>query len=285
MKITLASHYGFCQGVKNAIKIAENAVLNNKKPIYMLNKIVHNQAVVDHLSSLGIITLDDSRSLEEKILSLNEGTIIFSAHGHDKKLEELAKKRGLNVVDTTCPKVINNVLSMLKAKDNQQKVVYIGVKKHPETIASLSIDKEIIFLDFFAPDYSKLNKDDEVSIHNQTTLIQKDLDKIYQEISRRVKSISIRNDICYATTLRQKALEEVTDEEVIFIVGDKISSNSTRLFEVCKRLYPTKDVFQISTISDLDNIDLKKYKKGFLTAGASTPESIINPILNKLSND
>ncbi len=151
-------------------------------------------------------------------------------------------------------------------------------------MSALSLNKEIIFIDFFNPSFDEINKDEEYSIHNQTTLIKSELNKIYDSIKKISSSIEIKNDICYATELRQDALKKVKNEDVIFIIGDKISSNTTRLYEVCKNLYPNKVIFQIGNINDLLNLDLSSYKSCFITAGASVPDSIINPIINYLSN-
>lgn len=286
MEITLSKHYGFCFGVKKALEIAKNVVKQypNDK-IFMLNKIVHNQYVVDELCSLGIITLDDNRSLEEKICSINDGVIIFSAHGHDKKLDQLAKSRNLKIVDATCQRVIQNEKAILEAIHNNKKVVYIGIKNHPETISALSLNKDIIFIDFFNPEFNNIYLNDQLSIHNQTTLIQSELNKIYLEIKKITTNLEIKNDICFATSQRQNSLKEVTNEDVIFIIGDKISSNSTRLFEVAKSMYLDKDVYQISNVNDLFSIDLRQYKKGFVTAGTSAPDNVINPIIEYLKNN
>lgn len=286
MEITLAKNYGFCFGVSKALQIAKQTALDNpNEKIFMLNKIVHNQSVVDEIKQLGIIIYDDNRSLEEKISSINEGIIIFSAHGHDKKLDDIALKKGLKVVDATCQRVKQNEKSILKALNENKKVIYVGIKNHPETNASLSLSNKIIFLDFFNPDYSLINKNDNVSIHNQTTLIQSELNNIYEKIKEITDNIDIKNDICYATSLRQESLNEVTDEDVIFILGDKISSNSTRLYEVAKNKYPSLPVFQISNLDEIQKLDLSKYKKGFISAGTSTPNSVIEPIIKYLSNN
>lgn len=286
MEIKIAKNYGFCAGVKNALEIVNKTVLTSKdKKIYMLNKIVHNQNVIEQIKNLGVIILDDSSlTNEEKIKSISDGILIFSAHGHDKKLDLLAKKQNLEIVDTTCKKVLLNIKQIQNALLENKDVVYIGIRNHPETEASLAISDKIIFLDFFSPDYSKLNNLKHISIHNQTTLIQDDLIKIYTKIKQICQNVEVHNDICFATSLRQKSLLEVTDEDLIIIIGDKISSNSTRLYEVGKSLYPNRTVLQINSLEELTKFDLSKYKKGFITAGASTPDEVINPIVKYLQN-
>lgn len=205
MEITIAKNYGFCSGVKKALNETKKVANENKNTnIYMLNKIVHNDYVVDLLKKDGIKIIENDLSDEEKIKSIKDGILIFSAHGHDKKLDLLAKKQNLKIVDTTCPKVLLNFKQIKNALLNNKNVIYIGVKNHPETKASLSISDKIIFLDFFNPDYSLLNNLENVSVHNQTTLIQTDLKNIYQEINLRCKNIEFNNEICFATTLRQQ---------------------------------------------------------------------------------
>lgn len=285
MKITMSTSYGFCLGVKNAINIVSNVVntYQNTK-IYLLGKLVHNDFVNAELEKKGVTILSDSSSLEEKISKIDEGVVVFSAHGHDEKLDKIVKDKNLTLIDTTCPRVQANFNSIKKALKNGFKIVYIGIKNHPETIASMSIDKDIIFIDFKNPSYEALKNVDKVSIHNQTTLIQSELIPIYDEIKKLVDMVEIVNDICYATSKRQEALNEISDEDFILIIGDKISSNSTRLYEICQKKYPGKPSFMVNSLQEVINLNLSQYKKGFITAGASTPEGVINPIVNYLKN-
>lgn len=285
MKITLASHYGFCSGVKNAINIVFKARKDYPdKNIYLLNKLVHNEAVINQIKELGIIVLDDKRSIKDKIESINDGVIIFSAHGHDECLDKIAKERNLIIVDSICPRVKRNMISIKQTINNNKNVIFIGITNHPETVASLSIDENIYFIDFKNPSIEHIPALDNASIHNQTTLIQSSLDVIYDNLKKKINHMEIINDICFSTTNRQNALSEVTDEDLIIIIGDKISSNSTRLYEVAKQKYPNRSVYQVTSLDELKNIDISNNKKGFITAGASTPDIVINPIIEYLEN-
>ena len=140
------------------------------------------------------------------------------------------------------------------------------------------------FVDFKNPDYSVLKKGEYASVHNQTTLIQDALNPIYDVIRKYYSHVKIINDICFATKKRQQALDEVSDEDFIIVIGDKISSNSTRLFELAKQKYPNKRVFLVNSLDEVKRINFSKNEKGFITAGASTPKEVINPIIEYLKS-
>lgn len=284
MKIKLASKYGFCQGVKNALNAALFEISHNNDKIYLLNKIVHNKTVNDSLAAKGLIIFDDNRTDIQKIDDINEGTIIFSAHGHDKKLESLALKKGLKIIDATCPLVNLNERKIIESLNKGRTVFYIGIQKHPETNAVLSIDQRIIFIDFKNPSIPHLSPNTPISIHNQTTLIVNDLKAIYDEIKKEYTDVIFNNDICNATSQRQNALNEISDEDLIIIIGDKISSNSNRLYEIAKKNNPDKAVLFVLDLNDLKQYDLTNYNSAFISAGASTPESDINPIIEYLKS-
>lgn len=283
MEIILASTYGLCQGVKYALNIV-NYVLKQypKQKIYLLNHLVHNDYICQNLERKGIIILDDSRSDEEKISSINDGIIIFSAHGHDSKLEDLAKSKNLIVIDSACPKVkLNNNLIRNSIK-NKRTIIYIGINNHPETIASLSISKQIIFIDYKNPNYDVIQGVDNADVINQTTLAQEELKTIYEQLKKRISNLKIINGVCTSTSKRQNALLEYNNQDFILIIGDKYSSNSTRLFEIGKKL--NYNCYQISSLDEVKSLPLNKYKKGFITAGASTPDEVINPIIDYLKS-
>lgn len=284
MKVTIAKTYGFCQGVRRAIDIAKNAASSHPdEPIYMLNKIVHNRAVVDDLSSLGIVTLEGPASPKEKLRALNGGIVIFSAHGHDPEEERIARERKLKIIDATCPLVKKNLDSIRLALKKQKKIFYIGIPHHPETEAALALDASVSLIDFHHPVVPECDEG-EISVHNQTTLIREELQSIHDKIKARYADVSIEDDICFATESRQNSLRDIRDEDVIFIVGDTISSNSTRLYELAKKNNPEKAVFQVSGLEDVKKIDLRNFKKAFLAAGASTPDQAIVPIIAYLES-
>ena len=284
MEYKLASSYGFCNGVINALKIVKDTVNNNQNSkIFMLNNVVHNQHVVDELKDNGIIILNDKRTLEEKISSIKDGIVIFSAHGHDEKLDIIAKNNNLVIVDAICPKVKYS-FSLIKDALKSKTVIFIGIKGHEETEACLSISKNIIFIDYKNPDFNLIKPNTIYSIHNQTTLSQSELNNIYKNILKISPDSEIKNDICFSTLNRQKALEEVKDEDLIIIIGDPSSSNSMRLFEVSNRLYPNKKTLFISDVNEIKTLKLNQYKKCFITAGASTPPQIIKQIVNYIAS-
>lgn len=281
MKITLSKKMGLCNGVKSSLRIIEQTLKEYpNKQIYLLNKIVHNNFICNGLKDKGITILDDNRSLEEKILSIDDGVIIFSAHGHAKNLDILAKRKNLIIVDATCPKVNYNNSLIKQSIDKGENVIYIGIAHHPETEASLSIDSRIFFIDYKNPNYENINNLNKVIVHNQTTLLQDDLLQIYKEIQARVPLVEIKNDICHSTLERQKSLMDFNDEDFILVIGDTISSNSQRLYDLAKKIKSPS--FFVSNLDEIKKIDFSSYKKGFITAGASTPDEIINPIIEYL---
>ncbi len=257
MKVTRASTYGFCEGVRHALRFIDEAITNYpNQPIYLLNKIVHNDIVIQKIKEKGIIVLDDSRSLEQKINDISFGVIIFSAHGHDKKLDSIALKKGLTIIDATCPKVKYGFESIEKSLRQGREVFYIGIHNHPETVAALSLNPQIHFIDFKNPFLEKLPSIEKCSIHNQTTLIQSELLPIYDQIKKHCKDVEIINDVCFATSKRQSAINEITNEDLILIIGDPKSSNTMRLFEIAKKKYPTRGVFSIPSLVELKKLDL-----------------------------
>lgn len=284
MKVTVAKTYGFCRGVRRAIDIAKSAAAAHPdERIYMLNKLVHNRAVVDDLSSLGIITLEGSESPKEKLRGLSGGIVIFSAHGHDPEFDRIALDRGLKIIDATCPLVKRNLDAIRAALKKRKKVFFIGIPHHPETDAALALDASVSLIDFHHPAVPEF-EGGAISVHNQTTLIREEMTSIHAQIKARYDDVSIEDDICFATEMRQNSLRDIADEDVIFIVGDTISSNSTRLYELAKKNNPDKAVFQVSDLEEVKRLDLRAFKKAFVAAGASTPDRAILPIVSYLES-
>lgn len=285
MDIKIASVQGMCHGVKRALDIVNNTIKTYPgKNIYLFNQIVHNDYINNSYKQQGVTILDETISPYERINSVDDGIIIFSAHGHDRELDHIALEHKIGIVDATCPYILLNERLMKASLHKNRRIVFIGLKNHPETVSCLSIDKDIIFIDFKNPNYSSLKGIDKVTIHNQTTLIQEELYTIYQQIKNLVKDVEIKNDICYATSSRQKSLLEYNGQDFILIIGDKRSSNSTRLFEIAKKIAKNGNAFQVSSLEETQALNLNQYKNGFVTSGASVPDEVTNPIINYLKS-
>lgn len=283
MEVKKASVYGFCEGVKYALNYVNKVKNEVQGDVFLLGNLLHNQNIMDEIKKQGIVVLNDG-SLLERISSLYHGTVIFSAHGHDPKLDEICQKKGLIVKDATCPRVIRNMLDIKKALENDEDVIYIGIKEHEESIAALSLSKKIHFVDHNNPHIEDFASS-KVHVFNQTTLSHLALEKIYKSIQKKYHHAILHNDICKATYLRQIALDEV-QEDIFYIIvlGDITSSNTKRLKEIAKEKYPNKEVLLFSNLEDVKLYPFDRSKKIFLTAGASTPDEIILPIENYLIN-
>lgn len=281
MKVLCSSVMGLCEGVKRALYLVQRAQKENKKPIHLLGNLVHNRSLMQQLKEQGIF-VHDSLDLVSTIENISDGTVVFSAHGHNPELEKICQEKKLSFLDATCPHVKKN---MEKIKEDLKKkipVFYIGVANHPETNAAISLSKDIHFLSYPNPKYPKIFLRNP-HVYYQTTLSKDVLETIKKEMIKLYSDPIFVDDICHATNLRQKALDEVPDStDAIFIIGDDISSNSKRLYELAKAHYPNKKVFFVSCLHDVEQIDFKGISSAFVTAGASTPDFSIEPILQYL---
>lgn len=282
MKVDILSPSGCCHGVNNAINMAIEAKAKYNLPTFILGMLVHNEIVIDNLSKLGIITIKDKTPLEA-INDINEGVIIFTAHGHDESLDKLAKDKGLIVIDATCAFVKTNHLLIKRSLANNEEVIFIGKNGHPETESTLLLSNKIHFYDIFnRMDYKNV-KNDHPTIYCQTTLSILELEEIKKDIFAHFKSAHFAKAVCNATYERQKALYNINkDSDLILIVGSNTSSNTMKLYDISKTLYQDKEILQIKTVNDIVNCDLSKYNYATIVGGASTPIEILIELKNYL---
>ena len=272
---------GYCKGVTRAIDMAFETAKNSKKPIYMLGRIIHNSHVIDKFKNLGVIVLEDKNKSKLELLDeINEGTIIFSAHGVSPSIYKKAKDRNLNIVDATCPMVL---LVHNRIKDYLSKgfdVIYIGTKGHPECEGVLGIS-DLIHPIWSKEDISSLSIDNEnIYITNQTTLSKDDTNLMFDLLKKNYPSSVIDDKICNATTIRQEAIKNQPKADLCIVVGDKLSSNTKKLKEVSEKTN-TKTIL-IDSIEALDKNLIKDCKVINITSGASTPDYITNEIIEYL---
>ena len=285
MKVELVQPQGYCAGVMNAIKIAYLAKSENAdKRVFVLGALVHNQTVIDELKNNNVETLESGDEINA-IKKLNKGDVlIFTAHGHDEKLDEVAKNQGLIIYDATCPKVRSNMEKIKQEIKAGHQVIYIGQKGHKETNAALSISKDVSLYDTQLLINYQLITDKTPLVINQTTLNFFSLNTIHEDIKKHIPEARIENEVCAASRLRQAAVANISkDNDLIIIVGDKTSSNSLKLFDIAKENFPTSMVIMVHDLEDLkNNYNIEGKKKAAISSGASTPNTVVQEIYQYL---
>ncbi len=283
---------GFCSGVVNAwTKVLSTIKKYPNKKIYMLGMFVHNSEMIKYFKSHNLILLNDqyiSRYdlINQLPISTNNDIIILSAHGTEQSAIELAIKKKYIIVDTTCKYVDLIHKKIIHSLKMNHIVFYIGKKNHPESNAIISIDKNIIFIDIFNINYDVINQFSNsshiIDIYNQTTLSQYQLNDLHLYLKSKFKNINVYNEICNATTERQNALINFNDKvDIIFVIGEKKSSNSNELYNIAKSKCKS---YLINHVCDIDLLWLTNPKKVAVIAGASTPSWITNNIIKYLES-
>ncbi len=282
MEIILADYSGFCFGVEKAITttletLEELSEKPGKYNIYSLGPLIHNEQVVKELANKGIQVVED-------IDDIGIGTVIIRSHGVPKEIFTIAKSKGLNIIDLTCPFVrrIQNIAEKYHKKG--YRVVIIGDPEHPEVIGinGWCDNKAIIIND--EKDLKRLVKFDKLCVVVQTTMSISQYEKISKELQGYADEIINFDTICLATKERQSAARELSSKvEAMLIIGGYHSSNTQKLVSICKEV-KSCCTYHVETIDDLPIEELKLYKTIGVTAGASTPKWIINEIIHKLRN-
>lgn len=288
IKVEMLYPQGYCAGVKNAIAIAKKTRDEYPhSPIFIVGYLVHNKQVIETLESLNIHTLYDKNGDYSSLLSnLDKSShIIFPAHGHDEFYDNLAKSKQLFVTDAVCPKVKSNADLIKKEILNNHQVIYIGISKHPETAAALSISKNIKLFDMNNPSLDLDISDFSPLVVNQTTLNYLELAKIHEQIKNKYPLARFQNEICNSTRKRQEAISMLPKSvDCIIVVGDNASSNTNRLLEIAKTTQPQADSYLINNVEQMSKAFFENKKHIVISSGASTPTETINMIYAYIVN-
>lgn len=274
---------GYCKGVVNAIKLAKQARIDNpNEKIYVLGMLVHNSFVSDELNALGIVTLDDSKKSKEELLDeVDEGIIIFTAHGISGAIKQKAIDKGLKYVDATCVDVLKTQNIIKDYIKDGYEIIYFGKKKHPEAEAVLSISDKI-HLVTNEDDLTKLNLNNKkLFLTNQTTMSYLELADLIEKTKQIYPDIIIQKEICNATSSRQEAITKLNDCDLLYVVGDSKSNNTNKLVDIGRK-QGIKKVMLIHNFKEINVQDLKDVDKIYVTAGASTPPVLIDEVINYL---
>jgi 4-hydroxy-3-methylbut-2-enyl diphosphate reductase len=279
MKLLLSKPRGFCAGVERAIETVEKALKLWGKPIYVKHEIVHNRHVVDDLKAKGAIFIEDLSQVPEG------ERLIYSAHGVSPAVREEAKKRNLIEIDATCGLVTRVHSAVKRFAAMGYNIVLIGHKNHVEIIGTAGEAPNVTTIVESKSDVDKLTftESDKIFYITQTTLSLDDVKEITDALIEKYPHIETlpSSSICYATTNRQMALREITDQtDLVLVVGDPTSSNSNRLREVAHiRGVPS---YLINNEMEIKPEWLNGVKIIGLTAGASTPETVVQRCIERL---
>ncbi|OLE37494.1 MAG: 4-hydroxy-3-methylbut-2-enyl diphosphate reductase [Candidatus Rokubacteria bacterium 13_1_20CM_2_70_7] len=271
-EIVLAGPRGFCAGVERAIDIVELALEVCRPPVYVRREIVHNGYVVDKLRAKGAIFVDELNEVPDR------ATVIFSAHGVSPAVREDAARRGLRVIDATCPLVTKVHLEAIRYARENYSIILIGHEDHDEVIGTLGEAPRRIFVIDSVAEVEKLKvpNPEKIAYLTQTTLSVDDTRDVIEALRRRFPRIvgPSRDDICYATQNRQAAVKTVAgDVDVLLVIGAANSSNAIRLVEVAQSA--GTPAYLINNVHDVKAEWLQGAQRIGVTAGASTPEILV----------
>jgi 4-hydroxy-3-methylbut-2-enyl diphosphate reductase len=281
MKILLAKPRGFCAGVERAIVCVEKAIERYGPPVFVLNDIVHNKAVVEGLRAKGAIFVKDLDDVPEG------AHLLFSAHGVGPDRWTHAKRLDLEVIDATCPLVEKVHYEARRFASKDFTIILVGEQGHDETVGTMGWAPEHIRLVMNKEDVASLEVPDEnkVAYITQTTLSVEDCEVVIEALRERFPKIQgpPKADICYATSNRQAAVRALTpDVDLVLVVGDRESANSTRLSEIAAEY--GKPSYLISSASMIRDEWLNGAETVLITSGASVPDDLVQEVIDYLKH-
>src|SRR5437763_6792988 len=280
LRVLIAAPRGFCAGVDRAIQIVELALERFGAPVYVRHEIVHNRFVVDRLSELGAVFVDELDEVPD------DRPVVFSAHGVPKSVPAEAQDRGLSYVDATCPLVSKVHRQAERLIEEGRHILFIGHAGHPEVIGTFGqVPEGSISLVETVEDARSISvpSGTELAFLTQTTLSVDDTAAIVEALKKRFPDIRgpRSEDICYATSNRQAAVKAIAPEcDRMLVIGAPNSSNSLRLAEVAERIgVPAR---LIERARDIDWEWLGQPATVGITAGASAPEVLVREVVDAL---
>jgi 4-hydroxy-3-methylbut-2-en-1-yl diphosphate reductase len=277
--VVLAEPRGFCAGVDRAIEIVERALQKFGAPIYVRHEIVHNTHVVENLKARGAIFI-------EELADVPAGaTLVFSAHGVSKAVQDEAEVRGFRIFDATCPLVTKVHVEVAKLHKEGYEFIMIGHKGHPEVEGTMGQLNDGIYLVEDVADVQKVQprQTDRLAVVTQTTLSVDDAAEITAAVQARFPQVRRpkQQDICYATQNRQDAVKLLSSQvDILVVVGSPTSSNSNRLAELANRL--GTEAYMVDGPADVKSAWFEGKTRVGLTAGASAPEVLVQAVIQRI---
>lgn len=280
MKVKVAETAGFCFGVKRAVDKVYELIESGVSPIYTLGPIIHNEEVVSDLEKKGVAVVS-----EEELSELSRGTIVIRSHGVGKAVYDKLKRLGLSYVDVTCPFVLKIHRIVERESSAGSHIIIIGDEEHPEVkgicgwcLGGYTVMKNVQEAEDFVPPADK-----KLCVVSQTTFNYNKFQELVEILRKKrydnnvLNILNILNTICNATEERQKEAGSIAGEvDTMLVIGGRHSSNTQKLFEICKK--ECGNTYYIQTPVDLDSEMFQRSSFVGITAGASTPKKIIEEV-------
>lgn len=278
MEVTVAKTAGFCFGVKRAVEKVYEQIGKTEKPIYTYGPIIHNEQVVGDLQEKGVEVID---TLEE-LKTIRDAVVVIRSHGVGKDVYDILKENGVEIVDATCPyvKKIHRIVEKQTAEG--RRVLIVGSGDHPEVQGIKGWGDERTKVIENMDDFRRLElpEDEKLCIVSQTTFNYKKFQDIVEKISKTRYDITVLNTICNATQERQvEAMRIASQVDVMLVIGGKHSSNTQKLYDICRK--ECKNTYYIQTLGDFNPECISSVRSVGITAGASTPNNIIEEVHTK----
>ena len=280
-QVTLAKSAGFCFGVKRAVnKVYEEA---KKGRVYTYGPIIHNEEVVKDLENKGVKVINRLEEFQD----IPEGTVVIRSHGVAKEVYDFLKKQDLKIVDATCPFVLKIHRIVEEHAKAGEHIVIIGNDKHPEVEGIKGWcgpkNRTVIQNREEAENFA-IDGKQKVCIVSQTTFNYKKFQELVEIICKKGYDIIVLNTICNATEERQTEARVIAEQvDAMIVIGGRNSSNTQKLFEICKN--ECKNTYYIQTVKDLDLAEVRSVDNVGITAGASTPNNIIEEVQKNVRNE
>ena len=282
MNVILAKSAGFCFGVKRAVDTVYERI-RDKEPLYTFGPIIHNEEVVRDLEKKGVVVVNDVDELAGK----PQGTVIIRAHGVESGVCEKIQALGFSIVDATCPFVLRIHRLVERYSGGDCHIVIVGNASHPEVKGikswSSAEDTRVIGTREEAEKYDASHRK-KVCIVSQTTFNYNKFQELVEIIKEKGYDIIVLNTICNATEERQTEARAIAERvDAMIVIGGRNSSNTQKLFEICKN--ECKNTYYIQTVKDLNLAEVRSVDNVGITAGASTPNNIIEEVQKNVRNE
>ena len=277
MEVRIAENAGFCFGVKRAMKMAWDELENkSENDVYSLGPLIHNKQAVNRYKEKGLMEKDSLEKIP------NNSKLIIRSHGVAENIYTESQSKNMKIVDTTCP-FVKKIHDIVKDYyDKGYKIIIVGNATHPEIIGINGwCNNEAYVINCLEEiDNITFNSNNKYCVVSQTTFNLELFDKIVDTLKSKTDNLTVKNTICFATKERQLAANDLAKEvDCMVVIGGKHSSNTQKLVNICEDLVPT---FSIETKEELNKGDFKNFKVAGVTAGASTPDWIIDEVIEFL---